>query len=134
MTSLNQQGLSQAALSDGGRRSVGRSAAAGATEVLSRVRKTVSALSANGLAATYWHYHGLTHGPMFNASFQSALLHLAAAGERSERVRHTRLTPRGIHSGALSGSGRRSAISAAPPKVVCTNGRFLCRWQERLLC
>ncbi len=63
----------------------GRSAAAGATEVLSRVRKTVSALSANGLAATYWHYPGLTHGPMFNASFQSALLHLAAAGERSER-------------------------------------------------
>lgn len=86
MTSLNQQGgcHKQLYLMEGDDPS-GRSAAAGATEVLSRVRKTVSALSANGLAATYWHYPGLTHGPMFNASFQSALLHLAAAGERSEK-------------------------------------------------
>jgi len=86
MASLNQQGgcHKQLYLMEGDDPS-GRSAAVGATEVLSRVRKTVSVLSANGLAATYWHYPGLTHGPMFNASFQSALLHLAAAGERSEK-------------------------------------------------
>ncbi len=40
----------------------GSSAAAGAAGVLSRVRNTVSLLKEEGLAATYWHYPGLTHG------------------------------------------------------------------------
>ncbi|TCW17708.1 hypothetical protein EDF73_101359 [Raoultella sp. BIGb0138] len=86
MASLNQQGgcNKQLYLMEGDDPS-GRSAVAGASDVLSRVRKTVSALSADGLAATYWHYPGLTHGPMFNASFQSALLHIAAADENSEK-------------------------------------------------
>lgn len=63
----------------------GRSAAAGVSDVLSRVRKTVSSLQGEGLALAYWHYPGLTHGPMFNASFRSALLHISTAGESGEQ-------------------------------------------------
>ncbi|BBQ77720.1 hypothetical protein WP3W18E01_16880 [Raoultella ornithinolytica] len=67
----------------------GSSAAAGAAGVLSRVRNTVSLLKEEGLAATYWHYPGLTHGPMFNASFRSALLHIGTAGESGvQRCEH----------------------------------------------
>jgi len=49
-----------------------------ASAVLNQVRSTLSSLNHEGLAATFWAYPGLSHGEMFNVSFQRALLTMAA--------------------------------------------------------
>ncbi len=48
-------------------------------DVLGLTRKAVSTLHSEGVSATYWLYPGFTHGQMFTASFQSALLQVAAS-------------------------------------------------------
>ncbi|MEN0611126.1 alpha/beta hydrolase [Klebsiella grimontii] len=51
-----------------------RVSSAGAEETRSNVLQTVSLLKKKGVAVNWWPYPGLTHGEMFNASLQSALL------------------------------------------------------------
>ncbi|HBM3289244.1 TPA: alpha/beta hydrolase [Klebsiella michiganensis] len=46
----------------------------GAEEIRSNVLQTVSLLKKNGVAVNWWPYPGLSHGEMFSASLQSALL------------------------------------------------------------
>lgn len=46
-------------------------------DILNQIHNSVSSLQQNGLTAEYWDYPGVTHGPMFNASFQSALVHMS---------------------------------------------------------
>lgn len=47
------------------------------SDTLRAVRDTVNTLRTDGIAASYWLYPGLTHGAMFTASFQSALLNMS---------------------------------------------------------
>lgn len=42
-----------------------------------KVQETVRTLENNGVNAALQHYPGLGHGPMFNASFRSALLDIS---------------------------------------------------------
>lgn len=51
-----------------------RVSSAGAEETRGNVLQTVSLLKKKGVAVNWWPYPGLTHGEMFNASLQSALL------------------------------------------------------------
>ncbi|MEG3384742.1 alpha/beta hydrolase, partial [Salmonella enterica] len=46
-------------------------------ELLQKVQETVRTLENNGVNAALQHYPGLGHGPMFNASFRSALLDIS---------------------------------------------------------
>ncbi|WP_413730265.1 alpha/beta hydrolase [Sodalis sp. RH22] len=57
-------------------------------DALGKVRRTLASLRANGLPAAYWPYPGLTHGEMFNVSFQSALLHIGALREDRPKFCH----------------------------------------------
>lgn len=68
-----------------GSASPGKNVQTQAPGILDKIHDTVSALQKNGLAAAYWDYPKLTHGAMFNASFQSALLHISAAKERDQQ-------------------------------------------------
>ncbi|HBM7350774.1 alpha/beta hydrolase [Klebsiella oxytoca] len=51
-----------------------RGSSAGAVDTRSKVQQTVSWLRKNGVAVSWWPYPGLSHGAMFSASLQSALL------------------------------------------------------------
>lgn len=51
-----------------------RASSAGAEEIRGNVLQTVSLLKKNGVAVNWWPYPGLSHGEMFSASLQSALL------------------------------------------------------------
>lgn len=51
-----------------------RGSSAGAVDTRSKVQQTVSRLRKNGVAVNWWPYPGLSHGAMFSASLQSALL------------------------------------------------------------
>ncbi len=51
-----------------------RASSAGAEEIRGSVLQTVSLLKKNGVAVNWWPYPGLSHGEMFSASLQSALL------------------------------------------------------------
>ena len=51
-----------------------RVSSAGAEEIRGNVLQTVSLLKKNGVAVNWWPYPGLSHGEMFSASLQSALL------------------------------------------------------------
>lgn len=48
-----------------------------AAEVLTKVHATLATLKEKGVNAAFWDFHGLGHGPMFNASFHSALLDMS---------------------------------------------------------
>jgi len=54
-----------------------RVSSAGAEETRGNVLQTVSLLKKKGVAVNWWPYPGLSHGEMFNASLQSALLEVA---------------------------------------------------------
>ncbi|MBX4757595.1 alpha/beta hydrolase [Klebsiella sp. CVUAS 8534.2] len=54
-----------------------RVSSAGAEETRGNVLQTVSLLKKKGVAVNWWPYPGLSHGEMFNASLQSALLKVA---------------------------------------------------------
>ena len=54
-----------------------RVSSAGAEETRGNVLQTVSLLKNKGVAVNWWPYPGLSHGEMFNASLQSALLKVA---------------------------------------------------------
>ena len=54
-----------------------RVSSAGAEETRGNVLQTVSLLKKKGVAVNWWPYPGLSHGEMFNASLQSALLKIA---------------------------------------------------------
>ena len=54
-----------------------RGSSAGAEETRGNVLQTVSLLKKKGVAVNWWPYPGLSHGEMFNASLQSALLEVA---------------------------------------------------------
>ena len=54
-----------------------RGSSAGAEETRGNVLQTVSLLKKKGVAVNWWPYPGLSHGEMFNASLQSALLKVA---------------------------------------------------------
>ncbi|MDT7485739.1 alpha/beta hydrolase [Citrobacter koseri] len=61
-----------------GSASPGKNAQTPVSDILNKTRAAVSALQKDGLAVAWWNYPGLTHGPMFTASFQSALLNMSA--------------------------------------------------------
>lgn len=54
-----------------------RVSSTGAEETRGNVLQTVSLLKKKGVAVNWWPYPGLSHGEMFNASLQSALLEVA---------------------------------------------------------
>ncbi|MEB8265800.1 periplasmic esterase IroE [Klebsiella grimontii] len=54
-----------------------RVSSTGAEETRGNVLQTVSLLKKKGVAVNWWPYPGLSHGEMFNASLQSALLKVA---------------------------------------------------------
>lgn len=54
-----------------------RVSSAGAEETRGNVLQTVSLLKKKAVAVNWWPYPGLSHGEMFNASLQSALLKVA---------------------------------------------------------
>ncbi len=57
-----------------GAASPGKNVQTQAPDILPRIHDIVSSLQRDGIPADYWDYPGLTHGPMFDASFKSALL------------------------------------------------------------
>ncbi|POP44037.1 Salmochelin siderophore protein IroE [Superficieibacter electus] len=56
-----------------GTASPGKNVQTQAPDILPRIHDVVSVLQGDGIAVEYWDYPGLTHGPMFDASFNSAL-------------------------------------------------------------
>ena len=48
-----------------------------AAEALTKVHATLATLKEEGVNAAFWDFPGLGHGPMFNASFHSALLDMS---------------------------------------------------------
>lgn len=60
-----------------GSASPGKNAQTQPTDTMSKIHNGVSAMRKSGLAVEYWDYPGVTHGPMLNASFRSALLHMS---------------------------------------------------------
>ncbi|WEF28826.1 alpha/beta hydrolase [Klebsiella aerogenes] len=48
-----------------------------AAEVLTKVHATLATLQEKGVNAAFWDFPGLGHGPMFNASYRSALLEMS---------------------------------------------------------
>ncbi|EIW9477629.1 MULTISPECIES: alpha/beta hydrolase [Klebsiella] len=55
-----------------------------ADQVLTKVNTAMTTLKEKGVDAAVWDFPGLGHGPMFNASFRSALLDISR--EKAERV------------------------------------------------
>ncbi len=60
-----------------GAASPGKNVQTQAPDILPRIHDIVASLQRDGIPADYWDYPGLTHGPMFDASFKSALLDMS---------------------------------------------------------
>ncbi len=60
-----------------GAASPGKNVQTQAPDILPRIHDVVASLQRDGIPADYWDYPGLTHGPMFDASFKSALLDMS---------------------------------------------------------
>ncbi len=83
-------------------------------ELLQKVQETVRTLENNGVNAALQHYPGLGHGPMFNASFRSALLDISRE-PASQKPRRQNMPASGGHN--PSKRGRHTGI-ISPPRFV----------------